>query len=251
MKVIKNTVVYLCVFCLLIAVVGLCSSFGCSDNDGDSGDNALNDYSSDVYYAFGDSITFGADNTRGYAPMDNPYPKLVSSELALKSYTNFAVSGSTVATNVDDLYSINTQVKNADCFATIISVMGGVNDFNRDVEIGSIDDNNTDTFYGSYNEICSLLKQKYPNAFIFLMTPYKELGYNSTNDLGYKLIDYVDAVKNMANKYDLKCLDMFSNGNFELEMSCSSSDGIHPSQSFVINYTAPQISQFIKDNYNK
>ena len=118
-----------------------------------------------TYVAFGDSITFGADYTRNYSQMDNPYPKLVFQQLNLKSYTNYAISGSTIATGVDDLPSIYNQIISSDTKADIISVMGGVNDYNRNVEIGSINDNNTTTFYGSLKAICETLLNKYSTSF--------------------------------------------------------------------------------------
>ena len=42
---------------------------------------------------------------------------------------------------------------------------------------------------------------------------------------------------------------MFELGNYEVEMSLSNSDGLHPSQEFFEEYTAPQIVDFIKNNY--
>ena len=52
-----------------------------------------------TYVAFGDSITYGADYTRNYSQMDNPYPKLVAEELSLFSYKNLAISGAVFCKN--------------------------------------------------------------------------------------------------------------------------------------------------------
>ena len=49
----------------------------------------------------------------------------------------------------------------------------------------------------------------------------------------------------------ISVLDMYNYGNFELEMFKDYSDGTHPSEDFYENYSAPQIVQFIKDNYDK
>lgn len=207
-----------------------------------------------TYVAFGDSITFGADYTRNYSQMDNPYPKLVFQQLKLKSYTNYAISGSAIATGVDNLPSIYDQIIYSDTKADIISVMGGVNDYNRNVEIGSINDNNTTTFYGSLKAICEILLNKYPTSFCFFMTPYKEYCYHEfscteLNQAGYCLEDYANAIKDVAQLYNIVVLDMYNEGQFELEMYNSNSDGIHPSQEFIIEYTTPQIVQFIKQNF--
>ena len=212
------------------------------------------DFSEKTYVAFGDSITFGADYTRNYSQMDNPYPKLVFQQLNLKSYTNYAISGSTIATGVDDLPSIYNQIISSDTKADIISVMGGVNDYNRNVEIGSINDNNTTTFYGSLKAICETLLNKYSTSFCFFMTPYKEDCYHQfscteLNQAGYCLEDYANAITDVAQLYNIPVLDMYNEGQFELEMYNADSDGIHPSQEFITQYTAPQIAEFIKQNY--
>ena len=206
-----------------------------------------------TYYALGDSITFGADYKNEYQAMESPYPSLVSDLLNLKECLNYAISGSTVAENVDNLPSIYAQACNV-YNADIISVMGGVNDYNRGVEIGSINDLTTDTFCGSLKSICEVLVKNNPNAFVFLMTPYKEHCYHEfectkLNKAGYNLEDYAKAVKAVAELYNIPVLDMYNLGNFELEMYNADSDGIHPSQEFIKEYTAPQIVEFIKQHY--
>ena len=84
---------------------------------------------------------------------------------------------------------------------------------------------------------------------MFFMTPYKLVGWSNNNSSGYNLNNVAQAVKEVANKYNIPVLDMFNLGQFELEMYNEDSDGVHPSQEFFKNYTAPQIAQFIKDNY--
>ena len=212
------------------------------------------DFSNEIYYAFGDSITYGADYSLQYAQMAYPYPDLVSSTLGLKSFTNYAVSGSTIATDVGGLPNIYNQLLYADTDADIVSVMGGVNDYNRGVELGTISDTTTNTFYGSLKSICEVLLSKYPDAFVFIMTPYKEHCYHESactnpNAAGYNLEDYANAVKEVAEIYDIPVLDMYNQGKYELEMYNPSSDGIHPSQEFIKRYTAPQIAEFIRQNY--
>ena len=211
-------------------------------------------YPDSIYFAFGDSITYGADYSLGYDQMKYPYPTLVSSLLNFSSFRNYGISGSTIATDVDSLPSIYDQCLSATNGADIVSVMGGVNDYNRNVEIGSLSDTDTFTFCGSLKAICETLLNKYPDSFIFLMTPYKEDCYHEfsctePNSAGYNLEDYANAVKTVADFYDLPVLDMYNDGQYEVEMYNSSSDGIHPSQEFFREYTAPQIAEFIRQNY--
>ena len=213
-----------------------------------------NPYSDLSYAAFGDSITYGADYTKQYMQMDYPYPSIVASLLELCSFNNYGISGSTIATNVDSLPSIYDHCLSASYNADIISILGGVNDYNRSVELGSILDTDTSTFYGSLKAICEILLDKYPDAFIFFMTPYKEDCYHEfsctqPNAAGYNLEDYANAIKKVAAEYNIPVLDMYTYGQYELEMYNADSDGIHPSQEFIREYTAPQIAEFIRQNY--
>lgn len=206
-----------------------------------------------TYVAFGDSITFGADYTRNYSPMDYPYPALVAESLELFSVTNKAVSGATLCTNSMNLVCMTDRILAHTEQADIISVMLGVNDYNRSLPLGDIDDKTKDTVYGSLNLIAEHFTTTQEDAFIFFMTPYKcKVGsrtYEDKNDAGYVLEDVANAVKEVASKYNIPVLDMFNEGRYELEMYNYGSDGIHPSQEFIKNYTAPQIEEFIRQNY--
>jgi lysophospholipase L1-like esterase len=139
--------------------------------------------------------------------------------------------------------------------ADIISVLMGVNDFNRDLPLGTIDDFSNTTVYGALNMIASHFKTYYKDSFVFFMTPYKQAwgdkGSYTDNAQGYKLLDVANAVKEVVGNYGYPVLDLFNVGKYELEMYNAGSDGLHPSQEFFENYTAPQIAQFIKDNYKK
>ncbi len=60
-------------------VTGLVLHFALPHNREENSDA---DFSELTYVAIGDSITAGADSTRGYAPMDYPYPELVKERVA-------------------------------------------------------------------------------------------------------------------------------------------------------------------------
>ena len=205
------------------------------------------------YIAYGDSITFGADFTKGYARMDDPYPELVANELELYSYLNYGYSGATLATNNLGLGCISNQILSYAGQNDIISLMGGVNDYNRSIPLGTINDTANNTVYGALNVIAEALTTRNPDAFIFFMTPYKVTvggkDYLTPNAQGYNLSDVAKAVKEVADIYDIPVLDMYNLGNFELEMYNADSDGIHPSQEFIKEYTTPQIVEFIKQHY--
>ena len=234
--------VFLCIAC--VSTLGLLLKPNSQTKQPANENISSVNFSNLTYVAFGDSITYGADYSNGYAQMANPYPKLVGQHLGLKSVVNKAVSGATLV-ETPDLSHILAKITSYSGSADIISVMGGVNDYARLNPLGKITDTTISTIYGSLNYIADYLTTKYPNSFIFFMTPYKMARYYEP---GYQLYDVANAVKEVGNKYNIPVLDMYNYGNYELEYTDSDSDGIHPNQDFVITYTAPQIVNFIRDN---
>jgi lysophospholipase L1-like esterase len=210
------------------------------------------DFSELKFTAFGDSITYGADLIIG-GRVENPYPTVLSNILGLESYENRGVSGATLTTNNQGLTCMTNIITSYTSQTDIIGVLGGVNDFNRKLPLGDIDDNDTSTVYGALHVGMSYLSENYSDSFIFYMTPYKEdfsgNFWSTDNSAGYNLIDVSNAIKEVAAIYDIAVLDLLETGNFESIMYDDDCDGIHPNQAFITNVMAPQIAQFIKDNY--
>ena len=197
----------------------------------------------------GDSITYGYVTKQGgqYA---NPYPKLVCESLNAKECYNYGVGSSTLSNGDNSYKSFLDRYDEMASNLDIIGVMGGTNDWSKNIPLGTIDDVDGSTIYGSLNVLANALKEKYPNAKIFFMSPLprKEVWANSQ---GYKMLDVRNAVQQVAESHNFKFLDMYYLSGFENEMNTSSTDGVHPSQELVKTKIAPTIAQFIKDNYNK
>ena len=210
------------------------------------------DFSNLTYTAFGDSITYGADLIIG-GRVENPYPTVLSEILGLKSYENKGISGATLTTNDQGLTCMTDVITAYNSKTDIIGVLGGVNDYNRNLPLGDIDDNDTSTIYGSLHVGMSYLSENYSDAFVFYMTPYKEyfhgVLWSDINSQGYNLEDVANAIKEVAEIYDIPVLDLLEEGNFESIMYNDDCDGIHPNQEFITNVMAPQIAEFIKENY--
>ena len=202
--------------------------------------------SSDVYYvALGDSITYGMAGDTGVR-MIHPYPCQVSEALRLERHLNLAVSGATVSygagnNTVNQLFVVPSD-------ADMVSVMIGVNDFNFGAPLGDIDDMTQDTVYGGLNLLAKGLKERCPDAFIFFMTPFQFPGNMGSNHMGYTLRDVADAVEDVCASYGIPVLDMYDEGGFSME-SDPKCDTLHPTQGFFRKNTAPQISDFIRENY--
>ena len=211
------------------------------------------DFSQLTFVAFGDSITYGADliiNGR----VEIPYPTAVNNILNFKSYENKGVSGSTITANNIGLQCITDHITSYTKDADIIAVLGGVNDYNRSLPLGTIEDKDTSTFYGALHVGMEYLKEKYPDAFIFYMTPFKEhfhgVDCTTVNSSGYILEDTAKAIKEVAEIYGIAVLDLYEVGNFESIMFDDDCDGAHPNQKFILEMWAPQVANFIIDNYN-
>ena len=251
----------------LTSIIYICTTFlcyGCNynknqDNKTHNNEDTIQAPSSSIdfpnltYVVFGDSITYGADYSNGYRQMETPYDEEVKNILNLKESINMGVSGATFTRNNIGLVSMSDVIVSYDEPADIISVMGGVNDFNRDLPLGKIEDKTIDTIYGALHVTMSYLKENYPKAYIFYMTPYKEdysgRYWEDINSQGYNLKDVADAIKEVALLYNIDVLDMFELGEFESVMYNSDCDGIHPNQDFILEKTAPQIADFLKKNY--
>lgn len=227
---------------LLICVLSL-SSICCNDDD------LPVDFTKLTYVAFGDSITYGVDGNVGKR-METPYPNLVANELKFSNVYNYAISGSTI-TKINGRVNVNSQYKNAVDNADIVSVMIGINDYARSAILGSIEDDDLTSVYGGLNVLVKGLKQKYPSAYIFFITPFDCCRQGIINNAnGVKLPELVTAIKTVCNLNSIPYLDLYTNGQYSMAND-PLSDGIHPTQQFFINYTAPQIVEFIKNNYKK
>ncbi len=216
----------------------LADTFGAKDKGGV-------DFSELTYAALGDSITMGGV---GGAVAEEPYCVCVGNILNLKSVKNYGMSGSTLCSKTSSYthgYQPMCERYSEMGEADIVSLMGGTNDFTQGV-IGTIDDTVTDTIYGALNALAKGLKEKYPNAFIFFMTPLESVWGTVS-----KRAQICQAYKDVGAKYDIPVLDTNSLCDFSLEYNSVgySGDGVHPSQEFYKTVLAPVVADFIRENY--
>lgn len=152
----------------------------------------------------GDSITFGT----GTSDVNTKtYHKLIASKYSMIS-NNCAMPGYTVAKKEGigsffDLYQRVTTDSN------YISILGAVNDYGNDIPLGVFGDSENSTFYGAMKLHCEKLLTDYPNAKVAFMTPFQSVGCNNVNEAGYKLIDYVNAMIEVASYYGIAVLDLY------------------------------------------
>lgn len=239
---------FIAVLCAVIMIIFNCLCACGANSNGNENGGAVN-FSQLTYVTFGDSITWGQDGeSKVQVQMKVPYPVFVNNELGLKQTLNYAKCGATIRFSSTNSF-VGAQVNEATQNADIVSVMIGVNDFAGSGKLGVITDTEYDTIYGSLNKTADLLLTKYPNAFLFFITPLEQTKNPEINSAGYKLVDVANAIKEVCAAKNIAVLDLHTAVEFSKETD-PNSDGLHPTQEFCRQQVAPKVVQFIKDYYN-
>lgn len=199
-----------------------------------------------IINCIGDSITYGflTSDTR----MQSPYPSSLKSLLGAKEVRNYGLSGTTVANDRTVIGSFEpmsspTRVETWDNNANVNIVLGGVNDFIKNVELGTIDDEVDTTFYGGYKSLIRQLYKKYPNKKIVMMTPLHYSLEYTPNTKGYILKDYVNAIREIAEMYGIYLIDLYAICNININTRGKYQiDGLHTNQFYVSNIMTPLIA---------
>lgn len=242
--------------CILVLFF-IVSCFAKQDNNvqneetANAGQEETVDFTTLSMACLGDSIT-----NQWATSYESNYPYFLKNELGLKECYNYGRAGAPVAVceKWSTYESISLYYQRIKENVDIISVMGGVNDMGFNIPIGTISDNTYDTFYGALNYMYSGMKRMFPDAWIFFMSNYKTYHGETKNKLGFTREDYANAVVEFCRVNNIPCLDMFHLGAITYENAKNetiTTDGVHPTVSFYETSTAPQIAQFIRENYGK
>lgn len=185
---------------------------------------------------FGDSIVAGQqdDSVQGGA-----YARRVKDNLQMVSMLNKGVSGRPMANGTANGVGTNTTIKETTDFSPfdLVIIAAGTNDFKLNVPLGSlgtIADStfDTNTFYGAYRDSIEHILKSNLTIRLCLWTPlYRDNGgytANTTNTAGHKLIDYVNAIKNIGELYAIPVIDMFRNSGLnKVNLTTYTVDGLH------------------------
>lgn len=181
----------------------------------------------------GDSITAGSGTTKIYY-------NVLKDLLDLKSVTGMGVAGSCVSatsnygTSNSPLINRYQNIPNAD----LITIFMGTNDYGHNTPLGTIADSTDVSFYGALNVIISGIITAHPTARLIWVTPlhrynFGGLTYDWTeNGAGHTLADYVNAIKDVCNRYSVPVIDLFAISGLNPCISGIKSnyipDGLHP-----------------------
>jgi len=203
------------------------------------------DWSGATAVFVGDSIT----QASGIAV---PYHELVESALGLVNYRHMGIAGSCFSAETDyghspePLIDRYTDIPDAD----LIVIFMGTNDFGHGTPLGTINDSSDGSFYGALNEIIPGVQAVHPNSQLVVVTPMHRVGFNSSamtggrddvpnkpygkpeGTTGATLAQYVDAIKNICEKYNVYVIDLFNEEALDPNDSAVNSalfnDGLHP-----------------------
>lgn len=178
--------------------------------------------------------------------------------LGLDSYSNVAIYGGVLTTGY-------AGIQNVDLDSDILTILYGTNDYSNNMALGTIEDDATSptTFYGALKYVFEWASTNLPKCLIVPMThtqrwaSAKDLefiannGYGTggqpKNNLGYSLLDYANAIIDVAERYGYRVLDFNRWGqvNKNNEGSFYGADHLHPSAtSYILMGT--KIAKFIQ-----
>ncbi len=182
----------------------------------------------------GDSITEGVGTT---GP-EKVYHQLIKEKYGMECAYNYGVGGTRIArhnvptmraTIYDLTFELRAETMCRDVDAVV--VFGGTNDYGHgDAHFGEIDSEDIYTFCGGVNSLISKLKRDFPKAEIVFMTPLHRL--NETNPSlpdSKTLSEYVEAMREICKKRDIKMIDLFEINPIDPEDTELVPDGLHPS----------------------
>lgn len=166
---------------------------------------------------FGDSTTWG-DNGTGAGGPSISWTSHLGALLGGATVENYGVKGSRLAVKADRDDSFVERLDAIDDSADVYVLFGGVNDFSRNVPLGQMGSTDTHEFYGALEFLVRGITQRSPEARLVVMTPCKTSGKHEKdipgsfeeNHLGFSQEPYVDAVREVADRYSLPLVDLYA-----------------------------------------
>ncbi len=191
----------------------------------------------------GDSITEG----NGVSDVNTKtFHQLIKAKYNLAEARNYGVGGTRIAKQTKPSYWAHhdldfvLRAKDMDKDADLVVVFGGTNDFGHgDAPFGEMNDRTNDTFYGACHVLYRYLIEEYPKSKIVIMTPLHRLCEDRTNggdgckpEGSHPLIDYVNAIREVAEYYSLPIIDLYKisglQPNVKVIQELYVPDGLHP-----------------------
>lgn len=206
----------------------------------------------------GDSITQKTENVRKYYDFWKVY---LSPDVVL----DYGVAGSSISRKTGEWPTWDTQVPFVERIKTIpkdidvLTIFGGVNDWVADRTLGSLGDTEDTTFYGALDKMFKYATQNFQDKDIYVFTPLqndwiKRPANDGTTDgrnrSGKYLKEYVEAIKQVAEKYAIPVCDLYSTMFYPFAEGFTEKympDGLHPNES-AHKLMANKMANFIESH---
>ena len=215
----------------MIPITALSSGIDETENSSWSGRSAV---------FVGDSITAGTGTTKIY------YEYLKDS-LGFGSVTAMGVGGSCFSAASDYGQSNQPLINRWENIpqADLIVVFMGTNDYGHETPLGTAEDTQDGTFYGTLNVIIPALVAKHTSSKIVFVTPLHRYGFGTSkiletkftydhipNGVGATLGDYVQALKTVCADNGVDIIDLYTECTLDptdtAVRSAYMPDGLHP-----------------------
>ena len=206
----------------------------------------------------GDSITQKTENVRKYYDFWKVY---LSPDVVL----DYGVAGSSISRKTGEWPTWDTQVPFVERIKTIpkdidvLTIFGGVNDWVADRTLGSLGDTEDTTFYGALDKMFKYATQNFQGKDIYVFTPLqndwiKRPANSGTTDgrnrSGKYLKEYVEAIKQVAEKYAIPVCDLYSTMFYPFAEGFTEKympDGLHPNET-AHKLMANKMANFIESH---
>ncbi len=185
----------------------------------------------------GDSITAGSGVSD---PTTKTFHQLLAQKYGMKIARNYGIGGTRLAKQripseeAKHDQDFSGRFSQMDDDAQLVVLFGGTNDFGHgDAPFGTMGDRTPDTFYGACHYIMKGLIEKYPTAKVVVMTPIHRTSEDKPNQAtGKRLIEYVNAIREVAEFYSLPLIDLWANSGIQPRVEVIKDtycpDGLHP-----------------------
>lgn len=215
------------------------------------------DFSDLKIACLGDSITAAAnlENEENY--QQYAYPARLKELLGAQEVYNLGIGGSSIGRYWADAYVDRYQEIPED--TDIIIVMGGTNDgfCVSDKEFGNLDERAYRTFCGDLDELMRGLRENYPAADIFFVTPLPNVLHDylmSERDYLLPQQNFVDVILTLAKEYDYEVIDLYNSNildshDVDIVMDYIP-DGVHANQEgyqIMAEHIAAQLIRYYED----
>ena len=206
-------------------------------------------------YAMGDSYFGGSSLGK-----EGTWVNLLGNKYGM-NFINYGIGGSTMSdyvTTNNPMVVRYKSMKKGD--ADIILLEGGRNDRTKEVPIGDFESRDSKTFMGAINIMLDDMLKTYPNALIFLVTPWYHTGKVAAT--GLSNVDYANAMRDLAeyrNDKRIVCLYAadpntigvnMNDANFRAQYCIEPGDVSHLNAEGM-KYVLTYMEQFIAAEYAK